>query len=129
MEHYAERLEAAVNFLVSDGPVKQRLTRAYTDHIEALEDQGLPVSVRNALSDLHTALNRVAPMGQESRVKASVQKMSAAEAAHHAETIVRIYSALLTQGHRAEPLKVVETDQRLDGDEGLAPPRYLVGAT
>lgn len=129
MAHYAERFEAAVHFLVSDGPVKQRLTQAYSEHLESLEDHELPVSVRNAVSDLHEALHRVAPMGKETRVKASVQKMSAAEATQHAEAIVRIYSAILTQVDRPEPLKVVESDSRATSDESFAPPRYLVGAT
>jgi hypothetical protein len=122
MLNYAERFEAAVDFLVSDGPVKQRLAQAYSDYLEALQDQDLPVSVRNAISELHAAMHRVAPMGKESCVKASVQKMSPREAAGHAEAIVRIYVQLLTQGERSESLKVVETEIK-------SPPRYLVGAS
>lgn len=119
MTYYVERFEAAVHFLVNDGPVKQRLDKAYSDYLESLQDQELPVSVRNSVSELHAAMHRVKPMGKESCVKASVQKMSAAEAAGHAEAIVRIYVELLTQGDQAEPLKVVETEVK-------PPPRYLV---
>lgn len=122
MAYYVERFEAAVNSLVNDGPVKQRLTHAYSDHLESLQDQELPVSVRNAISELHAAMHRVRPMGKETCVKASVQKMSPAEAAKHAEAIVRIYVELLTQGEHAEPLKVVESEVK-------SPPRHLVGAS
>lgn len=122
MAYYAKRFEAAVRSLVSDGPVKQRLNQAYSDHLESLGDHDLPVSVRNAVSELHAAMHRVAPIGKETGVKASVQKMSPAEAARHAEAIVRIYVELLTHGDQSEPLKVVAT-------EAKPPPRYLVGAT
>lgn len=122
MACYAERFEAAVSFLVGDGPIKQRLIQAYSEHLESLQGQDLPVNVRNAISDLHEAMHSVAPMGKETRVKASVQKMSPRDAAGHAEAIVRIYVQLLTQTERSESLKVVET-------EAKSPPRYLVGAS
>lgn len=122
MAYYAERFEAAVKLLVSEGPVKQRLTQAYSDHLESLQDQDLPVSVRNAISELHATMHRVAPMGKETCVKATVQKMSPRQASEHAEAIVRIYVKLLTQGERSESLKVVDTKVK-------SPPRYLVGAT
>ena len=122
MANYAERFEAAINALVGDGPVKQRLTRAYSDFLEPLQDQELPVNIRNMVSDLHAALHRVSPMGQETCVKASVQKMSVLEATRHAQSIVRVYTQLLTITERAEPLKVVES-------QDAQPPRYLVATS
>jgi uncharacterized protein (UPF0147 family) len=122
MANYAERFEAAINALVGDGPVKQRLTRAYSDFLEPLQDHELPVNIRNAVSDLHAALHRVSPMGQETCVKASVQKMSVLEATRHAQSIVRVYAQLLTLTERAEPLKVVE-------NQDAQPPRYLVATS
>jgi len=122
MANYAERFEAAINALVGDGPVKQRLTRAYSDFLEPLQDQELPVNIRNMVSDLHAALHRVSPMGQETCVKASVQKMSVLEATRHAQSIVRVYTQLLTLTERAEPLKVVES-------QDAQPPRYLVATS
>lgn len=117
MSHLAERFASAVRILVGDGPVKQRLSRAYSEFLEGLDDAEFPGALRGAFNDLAAALNRVAPAGKESRVHASVQKMSPAEAGDHAGTIVRLYVEILTQGERAEPLKVVSS--------AVKPPRYL----
>jgi len=104
-----ERFEGAVQALIADGPVKQRLVRAYTEYLEDVLEVEIPVSAGGALNELHEALHRVAPSGNETPVKASVQKMSTGEAAWHAGTILRLYVELLTQPRRVEPLKVVET--------------------
>jgi len=121
MAYYTDRFQAAVQCLVDEGPVKLRLTRAYSEFLETLQDEDAPISVKNSLSELHDAMHRVAPMGTETSVRASVQKMSTSEAARHAKSIVQIYAQLLTQGERSEPLKVVEETHK--------PPWYLVSGT
>lgn len=126
MMHYVERFEAAIQALIADGPVKQRLTRAYSDHLEDLQDAELPVQAKGALKDLHTALHSVPPVGKQSSVKASVQKMSSGEAGWHAETIFKLYAELLTQAARPEPLKVVERAAGGAVRTGAAAPRFLV---
>jgi hypothetical protein len=120
MAHLLERFEAAVHALIGDGPVKQRLVQAYSEHLEDLRDLDLPVNANGAFTELHAALHRVAPSGKETPVKASVQKMSAGEAAWHAETILGLYAELLSQARRPEPLRVVEAAPE------PTPPRYLV---
>ena len=107
MSHLTERFAAAVQTLVSDGPLKQRLIRAFGDHLGALSHADLPMAVRREFTDLQEALQRRVPVGSESRVQATVQKMSSSEASAHAGTIVRLYVALLGELERAEPLKVV----------------------
>ena len=102
---------------MSDGPIKQRLSRAYTEHIEALDAAEFPPSLRHDFDGLQAALRRVRPVGNETRVHASVQKMSPLDAAGHAHTIVKLYVELLSQAERAEPLKVVGSPKK--------PPRYL----
>ena len=62
-------------------------------------------------------MSRVSPVGNETRVRASVQKMSAVEAGGHAATIVKLYVELVNGLERAEPLKVVSSPKK--------PPRYL----
>ena len=101
---------------MGEGPVKQRLSRAFADHLEDLQDGELPPPLRGEFEELHAALHRIAPVGNETRVRASVQKMSPQEAGGHAGTIVRLYVELLGDGERAEPLKVVSNDKT---------PRYL----
>jgi hypothetical protein len=107
VSHLTERFAEAVRTLVSDGPLKQRLIRAYGDHLGDLDHADLPVAVRREFTDLREALQSRAPAGRESRVQATVQKMSPTEAGSHAGTIVQLYIALLGQLERAEPLKVV----------------------
>jgi hypothetical protein len=120
MYPFVERFQAAIQALVADGPVKQRLARAYGDYLEDLTDVDLPGGACGALSDLHEALHRCGPMGREDAVRASIRKMSAAEATWHAETILKVYADLMVHARRSEPLKVVTTP----ADK---PPRFLVG--
>jgi hypothetical protein len=117
MSPLAQRFAEAVKTLIGDGPVKARLTHAYASHLADLADGEFPAALRRDFADLQEALNRVAPVGSESRVRASVQKMSPDEAGGHAATIVRIYVELLNTLERAEPLKVVSTSKK--------PPQYL----
>lgn len=118
MSELAARLEKAVLVLVGDGPVKQRLAQAYAENLADLESGEFPGALRPAMDELHAALQRVAPAGRESRVRASVQKMSPAEAAAHATQITRLYAQIGHLTERAEPLKVVPAP-------AASPPRYL----
>jgi len=121
MSDFVTRLQAAVLVLVGDGPVKQRLCQAYAEYLEDLEDldsTNVPGAMRPAFDELRAALQRVPPAGRESRVKASVQKMSPAEATQHASQIVRLYAQVGQLAERAEPLKVVSTTP-------VRAPRYL----
>jgi hypothetical protein len=114
-QHFAE----AVQTLVADGPVKQRLASAYAAYLAEVTEAELPAGLRREFCDLQTAMGRVAPVGTETRARASVQKMSPAEAVGHATTIVRLYVELVNGLERAEPLKVVAPSRQ--------PPRYLTG--
>lgn len=109
MSLLSERFAAAVRDLVGDGPVKQRLIRAYGDHLGEIDQDDLPVGIRRDFADLTEALQRRTPVGIESRIQATVQKMSTSEAGSHAGKIVQLYVALLSQVERAEPLKVVSS--------------------
>jgi hypothetical protein len=104
---FVQRFAAAVDILVGDGPVKQRLASAYAAHLVDVTEGNLPPGVRREFAELEKALTRVAPAGTETRVRASVQKMAPPEAARHAATIVKLYVELLTGAERADPLKVV----------------------
>ena len=107
MSPFAQRFAEAVHTLIADGPIKQRLASAYTLHLAELADAEFPAALRRDFGELQAALSRIAPVGNESRVRASVQKMSADEAAGHAATIVKLYVELMSSVERAEPLKVV----------------------
>jgi hypothetical protein len=117
--HFAQRFSAAVEVLVGDGPVKQRLANAYAEHLADITESSLPPGLRREFADLQAAITRVAPVGHESWVRASVQKMSPGEAARHAATIVKLYVELTNGAERTETLKVVTPP--------LRPPRYQSG--
>ncbi|HVJ29662.1 MAG TPA: hypothetical protein VNA66_05075 [Gammaproteobacteria bacterium] len=117
MSLFAQRFAAAVQVLIADGPIKQRLAAAYSLHLAEITEADLPPPLRRDFADLHEAVSRVAPAGHETRVRASVQKMSATEASGHAGTIVKLYVELMNGLERAEPLKLVAPRK----------PRYLSG--
>jgi hypothetical protein len=122
MSQIVERFEAAVQVLVSEGPVKIRLRRAYTEHLEDLQQVELPIESNVEFDELHSALHRVEPVGKVDYVEASVAKMSPAEAWWHAQTIVRLYTEVLA----------MERGARVEADAALkpavaAPPRFLAG--
>jgi len=117
---FAQRFSAAVEVLIGDGPVKQRLVNAYEQHLADVTDANLPPGLRREFGELQAALTRVAPVGHESRARANVQKMSPHEAVQHAATVVKLYVELMNGLERAEPLKVVAPSSR-------KPPRYLTG--
>jgi hypothetical protein len=116
---FAQRFAEAVQALIGDGPVKQRLATAYSSHLADLTEAELPPALRREFGELQAAMNRVAPVGNETRVRASVQKMSPNDAAGHAATIVKLYVELIIGVERAEPLKVVTPPRKT--------PRFLTG--
>ena len=117
MSYLAERFVQAVRVLVGDGPIKQRLTRAFAEYLDDLPVSDFPSALRSPFGELQAVFHRFAPAGSETAVKASVQKMSAADASLHANSIVSLYIGLVGQTERAEPLKVVVPSKKA--------PRYL----
>jgi hypothetical protein len=122
MSQIVERFAAAVQALVGEGPVKSRLTAAYTEYLEDLQQVDLPVAGKREFGELHTALHSVAPVGNVDCVKASIQKMSPTEAWWHARTIVRLYTELLAM-EQSTPRPLAEDVPR--AAEAPAP-RFLV---
>jgi hypothetical protein len=119
MPYLAEMLEAAVRRLVGEGPVKQRLGEAYALHLDNLRESDVPAPLRAAFVALDADMHRSGPVGKESSIKITVQKMSSAEASAHAETIVKLYAEVLHSVERGEPLKVVHSEDTA--------PRYIAG--
>jgi hypothetical protein len=122
MSLIVERFEAAVQTLVAEGPVKNRLRSAYTEYLEDLQQVDLPIESNVELGELHSAMHRVAPMGKFGCVEASVAKMSPTEAWWHAQTIVRLYTEVLAMERGASK----EADAAL-APAVAAPPRFLAG--
>lgn len=120
MSKIVERFEAAVELLVGDGQIKDRLQAAYTEHLEDLQQVDLPISGNADFGELHSALHRMPAVGTIGCVRASVQKMSPVEAWWHARTIVSLYVEVLSM----ERGVCAEADSALV-KESEAPPKFL----
>lgn len=95
MSHASSNFAAAVSVLAGHGHIKQRLIRAYDDNLGRVEEDELPVAVKQPFADLKQLMHRVAPLNGEGPICASVRKMSLDEAAHCAQLMVDLYGATM----------------------------------
>jgi len=93
----------------------------------------LSIPGKGEFNDLHAAMHSVAPVGRNSPVTASIQKMSPGEAWWHARTIVRLYTELLAAEFSAREPAAREPGGRPSVEVAAEPaaqqpPRFLVGS-
>ena len=121
MTYQDERFFAAVSVLAGHGHIKQRLIRAFEEHLADINDDELPVALQQSFADLKHQLYRVTPFKGEGPVCASVRKMSVGEAGECALAIVTLHREIMT-GLHAQSEKVVPLET-----EELSPvPPFLV---
>lgn len=101
MPRDAERFGTAVRVLAVHGHIKERLLRAFEDHLKDLDDASLPGQAKAAFRDLRERLTAVAPLNGEGAICASIRKMSVSDAEDCACAIVDIYSELLSVDGRS----------------------------
>lgn len=89
-----ERFRDASVVLAGGGAVKPRLLQAFQAHLVEISPEDLPREWRAPYSALSNALHSGQRAGSLDAVSASVRKMSEAEAARHAQDIVRIFGGL-----------------------------------
>lgn len=87
-----ENLLDATRILTSADPIKQRLARAFSEHLDKIDATDLPRDTRVAFRDLVEKLTSACPMRGETAVVATIRKMSNEEAAACAQTIVQLLS-------------------------------------
>jgi hypothetical protein len=120
MHSHWERFREATLVLAGSGSIKQRLAEAYQKHLQDLDPQDLPRELRGPLAELIETMQRGKRTGSLDAVAASVLKLSEAEAARHAQAVVRIFAGLHDQppaARAASMLRAVPAD-----DE---PPAFL----
>lgn len=98
MTDLSARLEAAALSLAGPGPIKERLTDAYS-HLEDLEAADLP-GFGDEFADMIKALHRESPMPGDSVVRASVRKLSNQDVRQYAELLVRLYGMVAGIKHQ-----------------------------
>ena len=112
MSYHVENFFTAVLVLAGHGHIKQRLIAAYEDNLESIEEDELPVPVRESFADLKRLMHRVSPTNGEGPICASVRKMSVDEANQCAEIIVDIYGDMIRHSERGQtalPLQVSDS--------------------
>ena len=119
MSNHVNRFYAAVSVLAGHGRIKQRLVKAYEENLAVIEDEDLPIAVKQSFADLRHMMSRVDPvMKREGRIRASVRKMSAAEADECAHKMIDLYRDMIRYSDNAqEPTQI--------GDQPAVPP-FLV---
>jgi len=118
MPNQVSRFYAAVSVLAGHGYIKQRLVKAYEENLAVIEDEDLPISVKQSFADLRHIMSRVDPVKGEGPIRASVRKMSVEEADECAHKVVDLYRDMIPYSDNAQqPLPI--------GDQ-LAVPPFLV---
>lgn len=114
MSYQVERFYAAVSVLASHGHIKQRLMKAYEDHLDDISTDELPAAIRETFLELQADMHRVAPLNGEGPICASVRKMSPEEAGDCAVSVVSLYRELirLNRGGQAD-LPLEQQDRRV----------------
>ncbi len=97
-----ERLHKATLELAKASSIKQRLTDAYSRHLQDLATADLPGSARTEFEVLRQRMTEVPPLRGETAVAATVRKMSTDEADACAARIVRLLDALHWETGRSE---------------------------
>jgi hypothetical protein len=84
----------AVLVLVGAGPVKQRLSDAYRDHLASVREHDVPEPLRAPITALRAAMHAAPATGGMAAPEVSVRKMSEKDAATHAAAIVDMFALL-----------------------------------
>ena len=98
MTDHVDRFHAALLVLAGHGHVKQRLIKAYEDHLAEIHEDELPIAMKQSFADLRNEMQRVAPLNGEGPICASVRKMSLQEASECAGRIVSLYGEISRYG-------------------------------
>ena len=94
MTQPVDRFRAALLVLAGHGHIKQRLTKAYEEHLNEIDEDELPIALKQTFADLRLCMQRVAPLNGESATCASVRKMSPNDASECAAEIVALFGQL-----------------------------------
>jgi hypothetical protein len=112
MPYHVDNFFTAVSVLAGHGHIKQRLISAYDDHLESIDEDDLPIPVRESFADLKQLMHRVAPANGEGPICASVRKMSVDEANQCAQIMVDIYGDMIRHSDSGQTTLPLQIDDR-----------------
>ena len=111
MTNHVDRLYAAITVLAGHGHIKQRLIKAYEEHLDDIDEEELPISIQQSFADFRRSMHRVAPLRGETAVCASVRKMSPDDATACATHVVAFYRELARRpGNSAVTIPIGDAD-------------------
>ena len=120
MSYHVDHFFAAVSVLAGHGHIKQRLMKAYEDHLTEISEDELPVAAKQAFADLKHSIYSVTPLKGESPISASVRKMSVGEASECAASVVTVYGEIVRYRDGAQ------ASLPLDRKDQVGVPPFLV---
>ncbi len=120
MSYHVDRFYAAVSVLAMHGHIKQRLMSAFGDHLDDIDEEELPESIREAFTNLRIEMHRVTSLNGEGTICESVRKMSAEEAGDCAVSVVSLYREMVRQSDH------VQVNLPLDHKNRKAVPPFLI---
>lgn len=96
MPNQVNRFYTAVSVLAGHGHIKQRLIQAFEDNLAHIDDDTIPIAVRESFGELRDLMKQVEPLNGEGPICASVRKMSIEEADGCARRIVDLYRDMIS---------------------------------
>ena len=120
MSYHVDRFLAAVSVLAGHGHIKQRLIKAYEDNLSDINEDELPIALKEPFTDLKQQMHRVSPLNGEGPICASVRKMSVFEASDCAALVVSLFNELARSTEHAD-LALTRDDE-----ERVSVPPFLV---
>lgn len=117
---HVKSFSAALSVLARHGHIKQRLVDAFETHLSGIDEDELPIPMKQPFADLKRLMYRVAPLNGEGPIYASVRKMSVDEADRCAQLMVDLFGAIMQYGDSGQaPLP-------LDAEDHPQVPPFLV---
>ena len=110
MTDHVDRFHAALVVLAGHGHVKQRLIRAFEEHLNDIHEDELPVAMKQSFADLRREVHRESPLNGEGPICASVRKMSLDEASQCAGRIVTLYGELARLGEHPQLAMPIDSE-------------------
>jgi hypothetical protein len=120
MTNHVECFHAALTVLAGHGHIKQRLIKAYEENLIDINENEMPIFVKQRFADLRRQMHCVTPLNGEGAIRASVRKMSFDEASECAASVVTIF------GDISRVQDDTQVALPLDEMEGSRVPPFLV---
>lgn len=114
MYDHVDRFGAAVSVLVSHRHIKQRLIEAYEKNLRGIDEEDLPVQMKQSFADLRQWMTGVAPLNGEGSIRATVRKMSVCQTDECASLMLNLYSDMVRYSDNVQELLPLDvTDARI----------------